>query len=148
MKATWVFFLFLTAGNSFSQETVSWIRTIDSASFEVFHHKKHLPKAFYKIQGIENGKQLANQEDDYSPSCVGKIRGQLNWVAKRDENWVVCITRGGSAVITKIYFLDYDTGKLRAYSSTARVKHAITFGELSGLLQSGNLGLEELNSAD
>lgn len=148
MKAVLVFFLFLVAGTSFSQDgTVTWIQHADSSEFKLFYHKKHLPKAFYRVDGI-TPKKLANAKDDYSPGCTNPVRGQLNWIAKHDEKWVICLTKGSSAVMTIVYCLDYITGKLRAYSTTGPVSREITFGEFLDLLKSGQRKLEELDPAD
>jgi hypothetical protein len=148
MKAVLVFFLFLVAGNSFSQgEIASWIQNADSSEFKLFYHKKHLPKVFYRVDAI-TPKKLANAKDVYSPGCTNPVRGQLNWIAKKENKWVICLTKGSSAVMTIVYYLDYSTGKLRAYSTTHPVSREITFGEFLSLLKSGQRKLEELDPAD
>ena len=148
MKTGLLLLLFLYAGNSFSQDETSWIQHIDSTEFKLFYHKKHLPKAFYQIQGIETPKELANPTDRYSPCCTNPVRGQLNWMAKRGGKSLICITNGGSAVITRVYLLDSNTGKLIAHSSVSPLKPEITFGEFLGLLQSEEVKLEQLNPVD
>ena len=149
MKAALVFFLFLIAGDSFSQDiTVNWIQNLDSTEFKLFYHKRELPRAFYRIQGIKTPNKIASAADSYSPGCTNPVRGQLNWGAKCGKNWVICVTRGSNAVSTIIYFLDYDTGKLRAYSTTEWSRRDITFGQIIQLLKTGENGLAELDPAD
>ncbi|MGV3612349.1 MAG: hypothetical protein ACO1N0_15430 [Fluviicola sp.] len=148
MKIFLVFFLFLGVGNSFSQDgTVTWLQNADSSEFKLFYHKNHLPKAFYRVDGIDP-KKLANAKDFYSPGCTNPVRGQLNWVAKKENKWVICLTKGSSAVMTIVYFLDKETEKLKAYSTTRPVNREITFAEFMSLLKSGERKLEELDPAD
>lgn len=147
MRVGLLFFLLLTAANSFSQDTtVAWIQNMDTASFKMFYNKKDIPKKFYEILGIENIGKIADPTDNYSPGCTNPIRAQLHWIAKQKNRWVFFITYGSSAVSDKLYFIDLDNHKVNVNLVRLPGKYkrdSFHFGQLVALINSGLYEFED-----
>jgi hypothetical protein len=148
MKTLLFIIFILTSGLSFSQDTtVTWIKNIDTTAFKLLYNKKDIPKEFYRVLNVKKINKLANPTDNYSPGCTNPIRGQLHWLAKQKNKWVICVTYGGKGVYTKFYFLDKDKGTLNinVLNFPRPKKSNTTFGQIVTTIKSGQYSFEEFD---
>ena len=148
MKTLLLITFILTSGLSFSQDTtVTWIKNIDTTAFKLLYNKKDIPKEFCRVLNVKDINKLANPTDKYSPGCINPIRGQLHWLAKHKNKWVICVTYGGKGVYTKFFFLDKDKGTLNIneLNFPEPKKSNTTFGEIVTTIKSGQYSFEEFD---
>ena len=148
MKICLITILLLTSRLSFSQDTtVAWIKNIDTSAFKLFYNKKQIPKEFYPVLNIEKIRKLANPSDNYSPGCTNPIRGQLHWIAKQNNRWVISVTYGGKAVHTRYFFLDKDKGTLNINELNFNLprRGKTTFGKTVTAIKNGQYTFEEFD---
>ncbi len=149
MRTYLILILLLTSRLSFSQDsTVTWINNIDTSAFKMLYNKKDIPKEFYRVLNIKDIKKLANPTDKYSPSCINPIRGQLHWMARQKNRWVICVTYGGKGVYTKFFFLDKEKGSLNIneINFPEPKKSDTTFGQVVADIKSGQFSFEEYDA--
>lgn len=96
--------------------TVTWMYTIDPATFTVQYDKKNIPEEFFSILGVESVSDIANPGKPYQKRCTS-VRDlphkRLNWIASDSTNhWVLSISYGGRGSGTLFYFIDKENGKL------------------------------------
>jgi hypothetical protein len=148
MKTLILITFILTSGLSFSQDTtVTWIKNIDTTAFKLLYNKKDIPKEFYRVLNVKDINKLANPTDKYSPGCINPIRGQLHWLAKQKDKWVICVTYGGKGVYTKFFFLDKEKGTLNIneLNFPEPKKSNTTFGQIVTTIKSGEYSFEEFD---
>ena len=143
MRLFLIITLLLTSGLSFSQDTtVTWIKNIDASSFKMLYDKKDIPKEFYRVLDIKDLKRLANPKDKYSPGCTNPIRGQLKWIAKQKNRWVISVVYGGKGVSNCYYFLDKEKGNLNINEIKFQRRY-LTFGQTVQNIKAGKYEFEE-----
>jgi len=149
MRTSFIIILLLTSGLSFSQDsTVTWIKNIDTSSFKMLYNKKDIPKEFYRVLNVKDINKLANPTDKYSPGCTNPIRGQLHWIAKQKNRWVICVTYGGKGVHTRFYFLDKEKGTLNIneINFPTPMRSDATFGQVVASIKSRQYEFEEYDA--
>ena len=132
----------------FAQDTtVAWIKKIDSLSYKTFSDKKYIPREFYKVIGFDSITQVANPNDKWTPSCIGRQHYRLNWIAKDKINhWILSISYGGKSSSTSYYLFDKEKGKLNSnVFSTRGVKDIKTVGTLARDIRNRTIEREDID---